>query len=116
MGRDVLRLECREVKWLLAIPLVILIGQVLDSTTYLVFVTAHPALAIHEQNPILRWFAENLTAWSVVMLKVGVALFVLRLWTHRASRPPLVGIGLASFAALSGIVGMAFNLRALVTL
>ena len=103
-------------KYLLLIPFAILVGQVLDSVTYLVFVTAHPALAYHEQNPILRWFADNLTSWSVVMLKVGVALFVVRLWRSRQSRPPLVGIGLASVAAVSGLIGMAFNLRALVTL
>jgi hypothetical protein len=51
-----------------------------------------------ERNPVIHWLATEMTAWSVVMLKVGVAMFIVHLWRQRRHRPP--AIALARFAAV----------------
>ena len=106
-------LSTRTLRWFLIIPGIILVGQVLDSLTFILFAYLHPDLLDHERNPIIHWFATELTAWSVVMLKVGVAMFVVHLWRQRTHRPPAIALAIAGFAAVSGLIGFAFNLSAL---
>lgn len=106
-------LSTRTLRWFLIIPGLVLVGQVLDSLTFILFAYLHPDLLDHERNPIIHWFATELTAWSVVMLKVGVAMFVLHLWRKRTRIPPAIALAIAGLAAVSGMIGFAFNFLAL---
>lgn len=110
---DVPGLSPRTLRWFLVIPGIVLVGQVLDSLTFILFAYLHPDLLDHERNPIIHWLATELTAWSVVVLKVGVAMFVLHLWRQRTHLPPAIALAIAGFAAVSGLIGFAFNLSAL---
>ena len=110
---DVPEISTRLLGRFLIIPGIILVGQVLDSLTFILFAYVHPDLLDGERNPVVHWFATEMTAWSVVMLKVGVAMFIVHLWRQRTHRPPVIAVAIAGFAAVSGLIGFAFNLSAL---